>query len=104
MTHRKHAMMFKAFCDESRLKIIEELKRGERCACHLLDAMSISQSTLSHHMKILTESGMVNARREGRWVYYAINKEGVNKGLSYMRELLDTVPIQLKSDACGRDR
>ncbi|NME83606.1 metalloregulator ArsR/SmtB family transcription factor [Clostridium sp. SM-530-WT-3G] len=72
----KDAKVFKAFDDEKRLKILEMLRGGEKCACILLEKMDISQSTLSHHMKILCESGIVSGRKEGKWTYYSINEEG----------------------------
>ena len=59
--------------DENRVQIIEMLTGGELCACKILDAFNITQPTLSHHMKILTECNLVNARKEGKWTYYSIN-------------------------------
>ena len=60
-----NSRVFRAFCDENRLMILEMLQTGEKCACHLLEQMNIGQSTLSHHMKILCESGIVVGRKEG---------------------------------------
>lgn len=74
--YKEDAKIFKAFCDENRLMILELLKDGEQCACKLLEAMNIGQSTLSHHMKILCESGVVAGRKEGKWTYYTIRHEG----------------------------
>ena len=51
------ARIFKAFCDENRLQILELLRTGEKCACALLEQLHISQSTLSYHMRILCDSG-----------------------------------------------
>lgn len=81
--YKANALVFKAFCDENRLRIIEQLQGSEMCACNLLEELPISQSTLSHHMKILIESGVVGSRKEGKWVYYALSPDGVNtaKGL-----------------------
>ncbi|MBU3804583.1 MAG: metalloregulator ArsR/SmtB family transcription factor [Candidatus Cellulosilyticum pullistercoris] len=73
--YEKTAKVFKAFCDENRLMILEMLQSGERCACELLEELHIGQSTLSHHMKILCDSGIVRSRKEGKWTYYAINEE-----------------------------
>ena len=70
--------VFKAFCDETRLHILTLLQNGEKCACKLLDELNISQSTLSHHMRILCDSGIVVARKEGKWSHYSINENGVN--------------------------
>ena len=76
-SHINNARVFKAFCDENRLMILEMLQNGEKCACVLLEKLNIVQSTLSHHMKILVESGIVSARKEGKWTYYSISPDGV---------------------------
>jgi ArsR family transcriptional regulator, arsenate/arsenite/antimonite-responsive transcriptional repressor len=78
--HLQHAKVFKAFCDENRLVILQLLCGGEKCACKLQNVLSIGQSTLSHHMKILCESGIVTARKEGKWTYYAIALEAQELG------------------------
>ena len=75
MEYKETAIMFKAFCDENRLQILELLRDGERCACRILDEMQITQPTLSHHMKILCECGLVFAFKEGKWQHYDINCE-----------------------------
>lgn len=80
----KTAVIFKAFCDENRIRILQILKSGEKCACRLLEALSITQPTLSHHMKILQESGIVNGRKEGKWMYYSISEEGLEKAQEYL--------------------
>ena len=69
-------MIFKALCDANRLMIIEMLQDGEKCACKLLEDLNIAQSTLSHHMKTLCESGFVDSRRDGKWMHYSLNKQG----------------------------
>lgn len=74
--HAADARVFKAFCDENRLQILEMLRGGEKCACVLLENLQISQSTLSHHMKILCDSGIVAGRKEGKWTHYSINEAG----------------------------
>lgn len=85
-----NAKVFKAFCDENRLMILEMLQSGEKCACKLLDELKISQSTLSHHMKILCESGIVSSRKEGKWTHYSISKNGSKKALGLLAELTNT--------------
>ena len=69
------ARWFHALSDETRLEIVELLSHGERCVCDLQDALDAAQSRLSFHLKILKEAGVVTDRREGRWVYYALNRE-----------------------------
>ncbi len=85
--HEKNARVFKAFCDEKRLVVLEMLQGGERCACELLEEMDISQSTLSHHMKILCESGIVTGRRDGKWMHYSISKAGAEKAKNLIDEI-----------------
>ncbi|MEG1857883.1 MAG: metalloregulator ArsR/SmtB family transcription factor [Pseudoflavonifractor sp.] len=82
--YQKNAAVFKAFCDENRLQILALLQQGETCACKLLDGLQIGQSTLSHHMRILCDSGIVRARTQGKWTHYSISPEGS----AYARALL----------------
>ena len=78
---------FKALCDPNRVWILNILKHGEQCACHLLEALSVGQPTLSHHMKILVESGVVNARKQGKWVYYSLADQGITDLIEYLNTL-----------------
>lgn len=87
MDNKKTAMLFKAFCDENRLQILGLLRNGERCACHLLEEMQITQPTLSHHMKILCDSGVVVGRKEGKWMHYSIADAGVDAAVEYLNYL-----------------
>ena len=84
---KKMAAMFKAFADENRIQILELLRDGERCACRLLEEMKITQPTLSHHMKILCDSGIVVGRKEGKWMHYSISKDGLENVRNYLEEL-----------------
>lgn len=73
--YKKYAQIFKAAADETRLKIIGMLGHGELCACRILDHFEITQPTLSYHMKILCDSGLVSGRRDGAWMRYSLNAE-----------------------------
>ena len=84
MDEQMTALMFKAFCDENRIRILKLLCGGEKCACKLLEEMSISQPTLSHHMKILCDAGIVVGRKEGKWMHYRISSEGVQLAKEYL--------------------
>ena len=84
--NKRMAAMFKAFADENRIQILELLRDGERCACRLLEEMNITQPTLSHHMKILCDSGIVVGRKEGKWMHYSISADG----LENIRNYIDT--------------
>ena len=85
--HLSSAKVFKAFSDENRLRILEMLRAGEKCACVLLEDLEISQPTLSHHMKILCESGIVIGRKKGKWTHYSIATEGAEAAQYLLKEL-----------------
>ena len=86
--HSDTAKIFKAFDDENRVHILNELRDGEKCACHILEKMQISQPTLSHHMKILCDSGIVKARREGKWTHYSISKGGIKIAIDLLMNFI----------------
>jgi len=85
--HLENAKVFKAFCDETRLIVLSLLQSGEKCACVLLEKVSVSQPTLSHHMRILVDSGIVAARKEGKWTYYSISAAGSERAAKLLKEL-----------------
>ncbi|MBP3889025.1 MAG: helix-turn-helix transcriptional regulator [Cellulosilyticum sp.] len=74
--------------------ILEMLQSGEKCACKLLDALHIGQSTLSHHMKILVESGIVTSRKEGKWTYYAISETGCKEAKRLLGEMTNVIETE----------
>lgn len=82
-------VVFKAFCDENRIKILRLLADGEKCACKLLEEMNVTQPTLSHHMKILCDSGIVVGRKDGKWMYYSISADGAEIAKKYIDELIN---------------
>jgi ArsR family transcriptional regulator len=87
LTLEKNANVFKAFCDEKRLAILELLRSGEKCACVLIDQMEIGQSSLSYHMKILCESGIVESRQEGKWTHYKIVEQGSHEAMLLLKAI-----------------
>ncbi|MEG2202028.1 MAG: metalloregulator ArsR/SmtB family transcription factor [Christensenellaceae bacterium] len=95
----QNAKVFKAFCDQNRLRIIELLTSGEKCACVLLEKVQIGQSTLSHHMKILVDSGIVCARKEGKWTHYSISNEGVQTAQDLLKQITQK-NIDTQKSAC----
>ena len=68
----------KALSDDNRLRILTSLRDGEKCACELLTDLRISQPTLSHHMKILCDAGLVTCRRDCRWAYYSTDARKID--------------------------
>lgn len=81
------SIVFKVLSEPIRLQILDVLSCGEFCACDLLKNLSISQPTLSHHMKALIESGLINAQKRATWMYYSINYESVQKLQQYIDAL-----------------
>ena len=74
MTREEIAAICKAMSDINRLRIIEMLIQGEKCGCNLLDELQVTQPTLSHHMKVLSDCGLVISRKDGKWQHYSINR------------------------------
>ncbi|WP_436667249.1 ArsR/SmtB family transcription factor [Latilactobacillus sakei] len=75
MDYDQVAKVFKALSDRNRVKVIDLLSNGEKCACDLLEEFDFSQPTLSHHMKVLIEAGIVQARKSGKWQHYSLNSD-----------------------------
>ena len=86
-SYKEFATIFKALSDETRLRVIDMLSCKEMSACDILSNFTLSQSTLSYHMKILIEAGVVDARREGLWTKYSINDDTFNRIMDFMPEL-----------------
>ena len=85
--YEERAKVFKALCDERRQRILELLHTGEKCACVLIDEMGMPQSSLSYHMKILCDSGIVTSREEGKWIHYRISQQGSEKAIQLLKEI-----------------
>lgn len=101
-TDQKHARIFKAFCDERRLRILSLLRSGEKCACVLTDQMDIGQSALSYHMKILVESGIVASRQEGKWTHYRISEAGSAHAMALLQELTTPNTVSAEAGCCRK--
>lgn len=92
------AQIFKALADENRLRVLFLLQDGEKCACKLLEALQIGQSTLSHHMKILCACGLVNCRKEGKWAHYCLHAEGAARPAQWLQNMMEVK----KTEGSGR--
>ena len=102
MMLEQQARVFKAFCDENRLAILRLLSTGEKCACRLQIDLAIGQSTLSHHMRILCDAGVVRARHEGKWTHYRISPEGSARAVELLREITATAEAPNGCTCCGK--
>ncbi len=100
--YEEQAKVFKAFCDENRLRILELLRGGEKCACVLIDKLEMGQSALSYHMKILVESGIVESRQEGKWTHYKISQTGSAQAGGLLKELTTPCTACTKDDCCKK--
>ena len=72
--------LFKALADPLRLEVVQALGGGERCVCELSHGLGLAQSRLSFHLKVMREAGLIEARDQGRWVYYRL-RPGALEGL-----------------------
>ncbi len=100
--YEEHAKVFKAFCDEKRLQILELLRGGEKCACVLLEQLDLGQSGLSYHMKILVESGIVESRQEGKWTHYKISGKSSADTFNLLKELTTPNTVTEENICCER--
>lgn len=83
----EYALIFKALSDATRLEILEMIKTNELCACHILKKFNITQPTLSYHMKILKDSGLINCTKKGSWIHYSLNQEKIIELETFFRSL-----------------
>lgn len=83
----KNVKICKALSDPTRLEIITMINGTEKCACRLLEHFDITQPTLSHHMKQLTNCGLVDVRKEGKWSYYSINTDVLTEFKDFVNSL-----------------
>jgi len=81
--------VFKALADGNRLKILKLLREGELCACELTVALSSSQSTVSHHLSVLKNAGLIKERKEGKWSYFRLSDGAVIELLIQVKLLVD---------------
>ena len=91
LSTKKAVALFHALSDETRLVLLDRLKGGEQCVCELTDAMKAAQSRLSFHLKVLKDAGLVEDRREGRWMYYSLSSQAI--------EELEDLVVSLKKAA-----
>lgn len=77
--------VFKALSDTNRLRILRMISGSELCACNILEELNITQPTLSHHMKVLSDAGLVKIRQEGKWSHYSIDDDAIGAILTYLQ-------------------
>ena len=87
--YEENIKILKALGEINRLKIVDMLSSGEKCACIILENFNFTQPTLSHHMKVLIDSGIVKCRKEGTWIHYSLDKELCADVLDFLRDILE---------------
>ena len=92
------AEMFKVLSDSNRLQIIDMLSRGEMCVCKILEKFNITQPTLSHHLKVLADAGIVVSRKEANWMYYKLD----DKKMKEITEFLQFISNDKKDCICKK--
>lgn len=90
-----------ALSDESRLRALWACRKGEVCACQIIELLGLSASTVSKHMSILREAGLVRARKEGRWMHYRLPSP--QEASPLVADMLATATNHLQRDAAARD-
>ena len=83
----KARALLKAMADPLRLQVLEALGAGERCVCELTSELGLAQSKLSFHLKVLREAGLIEARDEGRWVYYSLRTDAIEQLRGWLGDL-----------------
>lgn len=104
INYGEEAKILKVLSDSNRLKIIDILSCGEKCACDILEFFQFTQPTLSHHMKVLADAELVNIRKEGQWNYYSLNNPKGNEIIvvlmNIFHETKNCICYELDSKEC----
>ena len=96
----KAARIFHALSDETRLDILNRLMSGEQCVCELMDSMQAAQSRLSFHLKVLKDAGLIQDRPEGRWIYYALDENGLKVLEQMVGKLASAAAAKVEVSGC----
>jgi len=83
------ATIFKAMADPCRLVILKFLREGEFCVCEIMAALDKPQSTISHHLSILKDTGLVKERRDGKWSYYRLSDGAIIEMMNQVKLLAE---------------
>ena len=95
MNFEEYAKVAKAVADPKRVKILELLSCGSLCACDILEHFDFTQPTLSHHIRVLSEAGLVASEKTGTWHHYTIDQEKAQKYID------ETVHLLTHSEECS---
>src|SRR5580765_4932188 len=96
MTMRDFMTVTKALADENRVRMLLALQGGELCVCQITEMFGLAASTISNHLSILYQAGLVDSRKDGRWIYYSLPAKGTS---TPAREAIRLVARSLADDA-----
>lgn len=85
---QQFARLLKALGGDIRLNIISYLASGEKCVCHIYEYFKLPQNLVSHHLGILRESGLIKGRNDGKWVYYSLNEQNIEKVTHFLQKIV----------------
>lgn len=107
INYEENAKILKVLSDSNRLKIIDILSCGERCVCDILEYFDFTQPTLSHHLKVLMDVGLVNMRKDGQWNYYSLNNSKCKDIIKVLQNVFyntgNCICNEIKSNECEED-
>jgi len=95
------ADLLKSVADETRLAILTMLQDGEMCVCEIMEFLSVSQPAVSHHLRILRQAGLINDRRQGKWIFYSLDPEALESAATLLDRMLFQPARQLKATGGG---
>jgi ArsR family transcriptional regulator len=95
------ADLLKSVADETRLAILTMLHDGEMCVCEIMEFLSVSQPAVSHHLRILRQAGLINDRRQGKWIFYSLDPEALESAATLLDKMLFQPARQLKATGGG---
>lgn len=100
---KEQVEIFKALSDENRIKILRMLSCRELCACDIQQNLDLTQPTISHHMKVLQQTGLIQWEKRGKWIFYRINQKKVRGLYEFIKEITnpsDGFPCPISSCDC----
>ncbi len=98
---RELADLLKSMADETRLVILTMLQDGEMCVCEIMEGLPVSQPAVSHHLRTLRQAGLINDRRQGKWIYYSLNHEAFEFAATLLDRMLFQPARQLRAAGGG---
>ena len=96
--------LFKALADPNRLRVLDVLMAGDSCNCELNERLGLPPNLLSHHLRVLRKTGLINSRRDavdGRWIYYSVDRKAIARWQDWFSQFFNPARIQERSALCG---